>query len=49
MSEVRCPSCGHLLFKFLGLGCIIEIVCTRCKAVVKWPKTEAEVTQPSRK
>lgn len=45
VNEVRCPCCEHLLFKVMGLGCIIEIVCRRCGAMIRWPEVIPKVTR----
>lgn len=41
--EVRCPSCKRLLFKIKGLGCIVEIICPKCKVMSRWPILAAEI------
>lgn len=41
--EVRCPSCKRLLFKIEGLGCIVEIICPKCKVMSRWPILAAEI------
>lgn len=39
MNEIRCPCCNHLLFKINGSCCVIETVCSVCKAMILWPDT----------
>lgn len=41
--EVRCPGCNRLLLHVKGFGCIIEIKCARCGAMVSWPSLRAEI------
>jgi len=44
-TDIRCPKCGKLLYRVAGLGCVIRVVCTRCKCVVQWPSLEAKVRE----
>ena len=41
--DIRCV-CRKLLMRVAGLGCIIETVCPRCGAQVRWPTLAVEVT-----
>lgn len=44
--EVRCPQCKRLLFKVQGFGARVTCKCERCKSLVRWPSTAAEVVPP---
>lgn len=36
-SEIRCPECGALLFKFLrGTNLVVEIKCKKCKSKIEF-------------
>ena len=45
--EVRCPKCHKLLLRIFGLGCLLEVKCSRCDTLVAWPSLTSEIKESS--